>query len=56
MELISPDVIAQIGFPICVTVYLLYERSKFNLDITVKLERISNLLDALEDKIDYGRL
>ena len=55
MELISPEMIAQIGFPICVTVYLLYERTQFNDDIVHKLEQITNLLDKLEDKINYGR-
>ena len=54
MELLSPELLAQIGFPICVTIYLLFERSKFNADITVKLEKITNLLDKLEMKIDVG--
>jgi len=55
MELISPELITQIGFPIAVTIYLLYERKQFNENITLKLERIAELLNRLEDKID-GKL
>ncbi len=51
MELINPELITQIGFPVAVTIYLLYERKQFNENITLKLERIVNLLDKLEDKL-----
>lgn len=49
--MITPELISQIGFPMAVTIYLLYERAKFSADITVKLEQIAILLDKLEDKM-----
>lgn len=38
------------GFAIAVTVYLLYERSKFNERISVTLDRIAETLSRLEQR------
>jgi YvrJ protein family len=46
MDMLSA--IAQVGFPIAVTVYLLIERSKFNEKITENLARITEALERIE--------
>jgi len=40
--------VAQVGFPIAVTVYLLLERTKFNEKITEHLARITEALERIE--------
>lgn len=40
--------IAQFGFPIAITIYLLYERTKFNYKITQSLERIVVILERID--------
>jgi len=53
---LSPETITQIGFPICVTIYLLYERSVFNSEITKSIVKITETLKKLEEKLDWGKL
>lgn len=38
-------------FSISITIYLLYERSKFNEKITVALERVTIMLDLVAKKV-----
>lgn len=42
------DSITQLGFPIAITIYLLYERMQFNYKITQSLERIVTILERIE--------
>ena len=42
------DLITQLGFPITITIYLLYERTMFNHKIVKSLERITTILERLE--------
>ena len=37
--------VAEVGFPIAVAIYLLYERGKFNQKMVATMERISAVLD-----------
>jgi len=41
----------QNGFAIVVAIYLLYERSKFNVHIAECLTQACNTLDRIEDKL-----
>lgn len=43
--------VARVGFPIAVTVYLLFERTKFNEKITENLARITEVLDRIEQNM-----
>lgn len=48
MEILTVEFIAQIGFPIAVTIYLLIERTKFNEKIVEQMTKISETLERLE--------
>jgi len=39
------------GFSVCVAIYLLYERSKFNAKITESLTEISTTMKIITDNI-----
>jgi hypothetical protein len=43
--MIETEIIAQFGFPIAVTCYLLYERSLINKEIVQTLNRIATIID-----------
>lgn len=51
MEIDLLQATAQVGFPIAVAVYLLYERSKFNEKISVTLDRVAQALERIEGRI-----
>lgn len=39
------------GFSLAVTLYLLYERSKFNERIAIVLDRISEAMERIEQRV-----
>ena len=41
------DLITQLGFPIAITIYLLYERTRFNYKIVQSLEKIVTILERI---------
>lgn len=43
--------IVQNGFAICVAVYLLYERSKINLQVTEALVKVSGSMERIEEML-----
>lgn len=45
------EMITQLGFPIAVTIYLLYERSQFNIKVTECLVKVSEAVERIEAKI-----
>lgn len=49
MDFIS--LISQVGFPIAVCVYLLYERSRYQVKIVTELTKISSVLNRLEERL-----
>ena len=42
------ELITQLGFPIAIVIYLLYERTRFNYRITQSLERIVVILERID--------
>lgn len=46
------DLIGSYGFPIVVTAYLLYERSKFNARMIETMEHITTVLENLERRLE----
>lgn len=42
------------GFSVCVSIYLLYERSKFNAKITESLTEISTTMKIITENIKKG--
>jgi len=48
---LTPELITTLGFPVVVTIYLLYERTRFNIKITESLEKTCNTLDKISMQI-----
>jgi len=51
MDFLSVETIAQVGFPIAVALYLLYERSTFNKEIVQTMTKISTTMDLIQNKL-----
>jgi hypothetical protein len=45
------ETIANLGFPIAITLYLLYERSQFNQKVIETMSKISTTMDLIQDKL-----
>jgi len=51
LEILTVEGIVQLGFPIAVTCFLLFERSQFNIKISECLVKITAAMERIEQRM-----